>query len=89
MLVLSRKFDESIIIDGHIRITVLGIRGQQVRIGIEAPPNVRVVREELLDIPAESDAARGLRVHDVPVLAADAAPLGGPLSSAVNRLSRR
>jgi carbon storage regulator len=47
MLVLSRKRNESIVIDGTIRITVVGIRGQQVRLGIEAPVSVGVFREEL------------------------------------------
>ncbi|MBX6314938.1 MAG: carbon storage regulator CsrA, partial [Isosphaeraceae bacterium] len=47
MLVLSRKVNESILIGDHIRITVSGIRGHYVRIGIEAPDQVRVLREEL------------------------------------------
>jgi carbon storage regulator len=49
MLVLSRKPDESIIIDGDIRITIVAIRGNHVRIGIEAPNSVRIIREELQD----------------------------------------
>jgi carbon storage regulator len=47
MLVLSRKLNESIIIDGDIRITVVGIRGNQVRLGIDAPESVGIFREEL------------------------------------------
>jgi carbon storage regulator len=47
MLVLSRKVNERIVIDGEIRITVLNIRGSQVRIGIEAPTDVRILREEI------------------------------------------
>ena len=60
MLVLSRRPDESLIIDGGIRITVLGIRGNQVRLGIDAPSEVRVYREELLDssVAPKSSAAR-------------------------------
>jgi carbon storage regulator len=49
MLVLSRKLNESIIIDGDIRITIVGIRGNHVRVGIEAPSSVPIVREELCD----------------------------------------
>jgi len=49
MLVLSRKLNETIVIDGDIRITVVGIRGNQVRIGIEAPDSVGIFREELCD----------------------------------------
>jgi carbon storage regulator len=49
MLVLSRKLNESIIVDGDIRITIVSIRGNHVRIGIEAPNSVRIIREELQD----------------------------------------
>src|SRR3982751_6559121 len=47
MLVLGRKLNEAVLIDGDIRITVVGIRGNQVRLGIEAPDRVKVFREEL------------------------------------------
>jgi len=47
MLVLSRKVNESVIIDGGIRVMVVGIRGNQVRLGFEAPSGVRIFREEL------------------------------------------
>jgi carbon storage regulator len=49
MLVLSRKLNESIVIDGDIRIKVVGIRGNQVRLGIEAPDSVGILRAELCD----------------------------------------
>ncbi len=51
MLVLSRKFNESIVIDVGIKITVVEIRGNQIRLGIEAPREIGVMREELV-IPA-------------------------------------
>ena len=47
MLVLSRKVNESVIIDGGIRVMVVGVRGNQVRLGFEAPSGVRIFREEL------------------------------------------
>jgi carbon storage regulator len=47
MLVLSRKTDERIIIDERITITILEVRGNQIRIGIEAPKEMPVLREEL------------------------------------------
>jgi carbon storage regulator len=48
MLVLSRKINEKIVIDGNIVVTVVKIDRNQVRIGIEAPGSVRVFREEIL-----------------------------------------
>lgn len=53
MLVLSRKVGESIIIDGNILIKITQVRGDKVRIGIEAPQSVRIIREELADDPRE------------------------------------
>jgi carbon storage regulator len=47
MLVLTRKIGEAIVLDGGIRITVTSIKGDKVRLGIEAPPEVRVDREEV------------------------------------------
>ena len=47
MLVLSRKKNESIVIDGHITIEVLQVKGKGVRLGINAPQHVRVLRGEL------------------------------------------
>jgi len=47
MLVLSRRLGETIIIGDDIKITVLGINGNQVRVGITAPKNVEVHREEV------------------------------------------
>jgi carbon storage regulator len=49
MLVLSRKKDESIIINDHIRVTVVEIRGDKVRLGIDAPKDVSVHRREVYE----------------------------------------
>ncbi len=67
MLVLSRKMNESVIIDGGIRVMVVGVRGNQVRLGFEAPNGVRIFREELCamnklsgegkTLPASADAS--------------------------------
>lgn len=51
MLVLTRKEQERLVIDGNIVITVVRISGGGVKIGIDAPPEVSIKREELLDRP--------------------------------------
>ena len=48
MLILSRKLGQSLIIDKNITVTILSIRNGQIRIGIEAPVTVPVLREELV-----------------------------------------
>jgi len=54
MLVLSRKLSDSVVIGDGIRITILKIDRNQVRLGIEAPNNVTVLRSELLEREFES-----------------------------------
>jgi len=49
MLVLSRKLNETIVIDGNISVTVVGIRGNQVRLGITAPEALGIYRAELCE----------------------------------------
>ena len=56
MLVLSRKIGQSLLIGNDIRIKVVEIRGQQVRLGLEAPDDVPVIREELQREVAETNA---------------------------------
>jgi carbon storage regulator len=48
MLVLSRKKNQQIVIDGRVTVTVLDVRGNTVRLGIEAPVEVSIHREEIL-----------------------------------------
>lgn len=47
MLILTRRYNETIIVNGNIRVTFLGFRGGQARIGIAAPAEVTVDREEI------------------------------------------
>ncbi|MDR3619750.1 MAG: carbon storage regulator [Paludisphaera borealis] len=54
MLVLSRKSMQSVTIGSDIRITVIRLEGNQVRIGIEAPRDVRILRDELVDAYEEA-----------------------------------
>lgn len=59
MLILSRKLGESIVIGEDINITVLGVTGNQIRIGIDAPKSVAVHREEVYQrISQESGSER-------------------------------
>ncbi len=48
MLVLRRKVGEGILLGGSIRVCILAVEGQRVKLGLEAPPDVGIVREELL-----------------------------------------
>lgn len=56
MLVLRRKVGESIILSGVISISVLAVEGERVKIGINAPPDVTIVREELLRALTDENA---------------------------------
>ena len=47
MLILTRRVGESVIIGDNITLTVLGVRGHQVRLGVDAPKEVSVHREEI------------------------------------------
>jgi len=49
VLVLGRKNNESIIIDDNIVVTVLAVEGDRVKIGIQAPPQISILRQELYD----------------------------------------
>ncbi|GIS60362.1 MAG: hypothetical protein CM1200mP2_25870 [Planctomycetaceae bacterium] len=61
MLVLSRKRSESIVINENIVITVVEVRGDKVRLGIEAPREVPIHRSEVHDaIRTEQTAGRGV-----------------------------
>lgn len=71
MLVLRRKAGEAIILNQVIKIRVLGVEGDRVKLGIDAPPDVIVVREELIEDPANISrqqmpvAPRDQTTHDV------------------------
>lgn len=69
MLVLTRKPDQSIVVGGNIEITILEVRGEQVRVGIRAPREVAVHRKEIFDqIRDENRSASDAVVVQIPQL---------------------
>src|SRR5438128_9854557 len=66
MLVLSRKVGESILISESIRVTVVGSRNGQIRLGIEAPPEVTVLREELTRSCSNSSPSKNGEAEALP-----------------------
>lgn len=66
MLVLSRQRDESIIVGDNVQITIVDIRGDKVRLGIEAPPDISVHRKEVFDaIQRENRKAAGMTSEEL------------------------
>ena len=72
MLVITRKTEQSIVIDGRIEVTVLGITKDGVRLGIQAPREVQVHRREVFEAIAEANraarAAQGVAFLDAAAL---------------------
>jgi len=61
MLILTRKIDQAIVIQGNIQIVVLGVERDRVKLGIAAPSDVTVLREELFDEQQANNAPLPLR----------------------------
>lgn len=72
MLVLTRKLQDQIRIGDNITITILRVKGNTVRIGVDAPRNVRVMRGELPEFDPPADAALTVELNTEEV----AAPAG-------------
>ncbi len=69
MLILTRKIDQAIIIDGEIQVRVLAVNGERVKLGIAAPRSVTVLRDELCDaVRAENRAAGAARPAELRTL---------------------
>lgn len=66
MLILTRKLGESIIIEDNIKITVVDINKQQIKLGIDAPKNITIYREEIaMKIKAENQLPSASVIIDV------------------------
>ena len=69
MLALSRKKNEALVIDNKIEVTVLDIKGDQVKIGISAPKEVSIYRKEVyLEIQKENEEAQAISMDDLEAL---------------------
>jgi carbon storage regulator len=76
MLILSRRVNEKIVIGDDIVVSVVEVRGDQVKLGIDAPRNVKVFRQEVFDAIQEENkkaAASGVQLPlmDIPLRAKD------------------
>jgi len=61
MLILTRRMNETLVVGDDVRVTVLGVNGNQVRIGVKAPRNIPVHREEIYKkIKKEGSSDSGL-----------------------------
>ncbi len=65
MLILTRKIDQAIVIQGNIMVMVLGVERDRVKLGIAAPPDIAVLREELCDEALLPNAPRPLRPRPI------------------------
>ena len=82
MLVLSRQRDETIMIGDDIEVTVVDIRGDKVRLGINAPREISVHRKEVYDaIRRENRAAAQVKPEDLSGVSKPAAPGGATPTS--------
>jgi len=68
MLILTRRIGETVIIGDDVDVTVLGVKGNQVRLGVKAPKEISVHREEIYErICREQEQQAGGRVNGVEV----------------------
>jgi carbon storage regulator CsrA len=65
MLVLTRKAGERILIDNNIVVEVLEVQGNRVRIGIQAPRGVPILRQELVDVKVSQEATPKVAVSSL------------------------
>jgi len=83
MLILTRRVGETIVIGDDVIVTVLGIKGNQVRIGINAPKDVSVHREEIYQRIQQEKNTTPKQEEPAPVVAA--APVVAPVTTTVRK----
>jgi carbon storage regulator len=66
MLILTRRVGETVMIGNDVTVTILGVKGNQVRVGINAPKNVAVHREEIYERIRREQQGGGSHDHDEP-----------------------
>ena len=71
MLILTRRVGETVMIGNEVTVTVLGVKGNQVRIGVNAPKDVAVHREEIYERIKREEDAEGRSAGAVPHLVDD------------------
>lgn len=64
MLILTRKLEQGIVIDGQVVVRILAIDGERIKIGVEAPRAISVLREELIrEVADQNQAASNAHEH--------------------------
>jgi len=59
MLILTRRIGETVFVGHDVTVTVLGVKGNQVRIGFKAPPEIHIMREEVAERDRQEHAVHG------------------------------
>ena len=77
MLVLSRKINETILIGDEVRVTLLGIDGDKIKIGVDAPRDIKVFREELI----EATKSTNKQALSAPVVSFDLSKMKKPAAA--------